>query len=508
MLHKLPSDLGDVDAKNDELLKDAFIKTASYTLVLDDRHGIIHGRKGIGKSALVEMLPSLEQNNPRWSDIFAAKSPPIQFSDLEQDFKSHAVLSGLGYSGFFSQMWEHFIYDTCMKLILKRYRNKPIIGDLEVMHNYLRSTNQLDEDSVTSVFTFMTTLVSSIEPTFSVGPTKLKVASIGALRTYFQTHHNYGGAVAALHNFMSSHEERILFLIDDIDVDVRSTSPRPIVADFFESLISVTTDVISPHMREHQKLPSRIHVKTFLPTDIFSWLKLRHRDKVSGRVAEISWTSEELTKMFCERLRQRCRAGKMPYDEVLKKYFLEKIYDEYGRPRPVIPYILDNTFYRPRDVLNLYSELHKVLKPDTKITETELCEAISKYISSLVDYVLDEYHFVEPDLKDIIEKFAGEPVVYSYNEAYLRVCSKSKGSVDTKKAADYIRSLWEMGFFGIVKKRPSILGQETELYGLSVGYHYQERNLTLNRAQTLVIHPVFRHQLGLVNNAKEYFGRA
>lgn len=509
----LPEDLGNIDATYDDLLnEDTFVQTACYGKVLDDKNYIIVGRKGVGKTALARMIPSRECNNPSWKAICLASTPNVHFSDLAESLETHDTLKNISSPDFFYQLWEHFILTNCMKLIVRTCGKSPYTGVFATMYEYLKGIGQADLDFVSTVARLCTSLVECVAPSLSLGIVNLKVGSGDRIRTIFDRQHNYGAAVSALRDALRSETFRILYLIDGIDENIMKDSSPDVVFHFVSQLLALARDVNYGSTTAH--LPNfarHITVKAFIPTDIYSWLEMRHADKFRQYKYELTWTHDELREMFRRRLSEICRLGNMPFENVLHKYFGGSIYDTFGNRRDVFTYVVDHTFGRPRDIMNLYRELKSLLAPEQKISVAAAYKAIAEYISLTIDTIIDEYKFVRPDLDEILLKFDKSNSILTYDDILFAVASKEIVALNLNEVHRVIHMLYEIGLFGILRydsdaSRISTHSKKTPLHSLLVEYCYDRRQRTL-KGEYFVMHPIFRYEFSMVDNTDEFFSR-
>ena len=505
MREMLPDSLGNIDALYDDLLNDdTFVQTKCYTEVLKNDNFIIVGRKGVGKTALARMIPVREEQNPRWSAVKLAWSPEVYFDDIAKDFNNIDALKAISTSEFMYQLWEHFIFENCMKIVLSKVCDSPYTGDESVVYEYLKSIGQADLDTIASMSKFFSGLVELISPSVEVGAISVTTGSGEKLKSFFDSKHNYSKAVDAMLRLMSSFDYKILYLIDDVDENITKSSSHNLVQDYVWQLIKVITDInkgVKGRVpKKHQGL---LQVKAFVPTDVYSWLELRHTDKHRSNKYELRWSDDELRSMLGKRLAELCKLGNMPYEGIMRKYFGDRIYDPYGKPRDIFNYMIENTFGRPRDIMNLYRELKDVLTGETLSTDRAY-QAISDYMVYTIDTIIKEYSFVQSDLEEILYSFDKADALCNYEYIRLRVASKDVAAVPLKDVKDVINRLYEIGLFGILCG--DVINHSPPLHSLTVEYCYDRRRKP-TQMMDFVMHPVFRYVYSMKDNSREYIKR-
>ncbi len=394
-------------------------------------------------------------------------------------------------------MWEHFILESCMKLALKKLAEDPYTGDCAVIFNYLKSINQTELDVISSISQFFSSMVELIMPAIEIMGVKINTGSGEKIREYYDSKHNYKEAVNSLYSLLINENFSILFLIDDIDENLTKKSNERIVEDFVRQLLKVITKLNYEFINNP---PPIISIKAFIPTDIYSWLDLRHEDKFRSNKYELRWTDEEMRAMFRNRLSELCRLGKTPFDSIMKIYFGDYIYDIYGNKRDIFTYMIENTFGRPRDIMNLYKQLKFVLGGHS-ITTDAAYNAISDYISETVDTIIKEYSFAQPHLYDVINEFTKSDSLCNWEYIRVRVAEKAGAALPIKDVENVISTLYEISLFGVFIDAPK--KPLPPIHSLDVEYCYDRRRKSLKRLN-FVMHPIFRYEYLMRDNSKDY----
>ena len=504
MKSSLPDDLGNIDALYDQLLSDeTFVETKCYEEVLKQDNFWIIGRKGVGKTALARMIPEREEDNPRWDYIYLANSPDVYFNDLSSDIKNNESLKRISQPDLMFQLWEHFILENCMKIVLKEVVKSPYTGEASIIYKYLKSVGQADLDCISSMSTFFGAMIELMLPAITADVTSIKLGSGEKLQTYFNERHNYRNAVKALKVLMIDNDYKILFLIDDLDENLEGEIDKELVFDFVLQLLEVVKEFNFAVRGKWNGIDRKhLSVKCFVPTDLYSWLALRHVDKARAHKYELNWDKDELQSMLRKRLAELCKVGKMPFDEIMHKYFCEGIHDTFGKSREIYSYIIENTFGRPRDIMNLYIKLSPVLgKGDFSLEVGN--KAIVDYISNTVLTIIGEYKFVQPFLADILDSFEKKNAVCSYEDIRGLVADKTDSiSLDPSKLKKIIDQLYEIGVFGILGSIPSF--PFMPIHSWDVEYCYDRRRTSIKKLETFVFHPIFRAEYSMIDNSTKY----
>jgi hypothetical protein len=507
----LPNNLGNIDASYDQILPSTFVTTHSYDEVLQKDKFIITGRKGVGKTALARMLPEREKNNVQWNKIILSDAPEIFFDDLSSDFRNNNSLSKLSTSEFMKQMWEHFIVESCMKVVLDELDNRDDSKDIALIKKYLESVGQLKESKLSNIASFFANMLDLITPELELDKVKISVGSGEKIMKIFEKKHNYIEALTSLKVVLENNNYNILFLIDDIDEHLDKYSNEEIFKPFVEQLIMVSRSLNYGNASANIYLGDCLTIKVFLPTDVYSWLEMRHTDKFRSHRMELLWKDSELKEMFRKRLLELGRLKKLSLEDLLNNYFGEGVYDTYGKRRDLLGYIIENTFGRPRDIMNIYSQLKYYLRNHSLYTDNGYY-AIADYVSETIQSIISEYSFVQPNLDYILQGFVGANAVLKYSDVYQIVLEKNANVISEQEVDKIINTLYEIGLFGLMSrdKNPfydNLLTQKTPIHSLKVEYCYNKRTTlrTLKRSDShLVIHPIFRYEYSIRNNLSDY----
>jgi len=288
-------------------------------------------------------------------------------------------------------------------------------------------------------------------------------------------------------------------------------------------------------LRETQTY-GNVHCALAIPQDRFEELRLRESAQYEvSFMDKILWTPLQLLEYF---VRRCCFAMGMPmkcktaedliraYKDVLKSLGIS----EYVQNRTVrevredfLLYLIRHSMWRPRDIQRYFlkyceetlSRLKQQLDADSSNLITEVIRAESSAI--LDGEFFYEYQLEYPLLEDVINRFKGQPNVFSDEKLRNDILGKKGLSVDYNKMSNdqIIVRLYKVGFLGVRKLRALhkeyCVRQKNQLAYYSFYYNDPERNVRtlfgggakLSEGNSWVIHPIFYDRLDI--NATKNF---
>ena len=520
--------LGKPIAENDTLLKEVFVTTEIYQMIVDktDQNCFIVGRTGSGKSALFEKL---EED---WPDQVVRINPAqlaIPHVLNLKDFRS--ANPGQNFQRFWSVLWEHVIVT---KILQHRISNK------YARKNFLRSIiEQFDSDNKHQSFVDYVDRFESIF--WADGKTQVEEiikSQAGGGNVEASLGHKGIGVKANAEDSYSIEEKSVhsggysplinidllkqlddvievlndeildkhnftYVVIDDLDKDW-------IDEDFYLQLIFALIDVAREFLPKEN-----IKVLIALRTDIweridFSKLAKKQEEKYQFVSLNLNWTSLELENILDKRvnlvsqklnLSMQTTLDLLPHPDAIK-----------GDP---LKYIFDRTLYRPRDAIDFMNTGLEIAIGKDALSWDDLKIAEIKYSERRLGSIRDEWATNYPGLDKVCEKFKKQKAYLSKTElqaillecAYLQVYTTPDNnwkwlSSVTREAFQAHPSwyeacypllciLYEIGFIGIAKE---IDGEIT--YILDNDYLINRED-TFDEYVYFGVHPMFHKALNI-----------
>ena len=391
-----PNVLGDVRAEADNaMLSQAFVETPDYRALIESHdRTIIVGRRGTGKSALVQALHHHWSKNDK---VDVLRVVPEEYQTLA--LRPLASLFGPVFEHIRAGIriaWRYaFIMETFrIKSRHYRFKHRPA-------NNFLRSElRQWNNLGANVLRKFHALLKSSIDKTIS------PEARIGDLADRLKIQE----VEQSIEEIAKETPQELVILIDCLD---EGYQPDHTGIGVIDGLIQGAIDV--------KAKPLGVKPFIFLRDNIFR--SVQHLDKdysrnIEGSVLRLHWDERALYNFVTKRIRV---AFSIPQESSNRVWDSVTTGDLKGNAG--FQSILRMTLHRPRDVLSLLNEAffqtsrlghHKI---DLKDVE-DAGKSISK--ARLSDLVA-EYHALFPSITSLIELFRGLPAEWEVSELSSKV---------------------------------------------------------------------------------------
>lgn len=332
-------DWGEDEAKNDESLDRYFVEFPGYEKILTGKKRYIIGRKGTGKSAILQKL-RLQANSDAtsfYSDI-SLRDFPLN------DFKALGDRSLQDKSKYVSA-WKFLILTEMASLIthdnsieesleldaLKKFINDNFPNGISVAETI--SKLRQNENKIAMVLSIL-----SGEHTSSSG-----------METTAQIHYNK--AVKTLEElFTNIHSTSSYFLfIDELDEGYRSKNSNLNLVIL--SLLRATDEIFNFFKKNEVKcIPVLV-----LRSDIFDSLEDNDLNKLDDYVLRLNWTTNENDPWSLKQIAEKRIAAtiKETYPDFETDDYWSLIAENDTVPKGLWQYICILTFSRPRDIIKL-----------------------------------------------------------------------------------------------------------------------------------------------------------
>ena len=490
MLKKV--DFGNCIAEKDsDMLDKAFIETPYIKDALLDEKRLIVGRKGVGKSAIVEHLKRTNGDN-----CLVFRPRDLRFTEFQSFYELSLKYKDLDSSSLLQYVWEIIILGMVMGNVTSdKYNLSP---EAKTMRAFYSQYGNGEEDFIGRVLTY-------IEKSLRNAPAGVKIISdiLSHSRKGKDIDTSFKKAKEALKNYLSKREERLLVLIDNIDE--RWVSENAISTSIIKALVQMTRE-LSPY-----EFSPNLIIKCFIPMDMAEEaLQTRHEDKTYPEVCEIKWTRDTLLQLIGARIAISCnlRRGKdfiTNYQYCWERIFSKSGYNLLGKFEESFDYILRHTLYRPRDIIRYCDHLVKETLKQDENSDLVPFNLIQKH---LVELAKDSIRFLKSEfnakiekkiMEEIITEFVGLSNILTYDDfiAICEICTKWKKTCTQNEIANL---LYEIGFIGAILIEPTsrTLPKPSRKFVFS----FAERDQNLRRSVGLCIHPLFYEYLSIEANTE------
>jgi hypothetical protein len=380
-------DFGPTDAKGDPRLADYFLKTAAYHAVKDGRASFVIGRKGTGKTAIVEII---QQNSTNFHDQFSIvlsfkNAPTVHLYD-SRDPGFHAPNQ-------FVSIWKFLIALEGAKLLLKDQSINS--DDKSQLEDFLRSNfGNLDVASLDAVQTLK-------EKSWKVGlsmPVKgLPSGEIGrSTRDLSTTEIHFGrAATTLLEKLKSIHSDHSYYIFfDELDEDYS------LGKQYFDLLISLFKAVYQ--VRQEFSMALRLHPVILLREDIFVRLDDHDLNKMDDYLVRLRWTSDphrqtqfSLRRLINERI--RANLGLKHFTDLWGSFVDEENWG--GKPaKTAWAFLANRTMDRPRDIIKSIKSCQPFEK-EAKLTVEAIDLSALPYSEWFANELANEMHRELPEYR-------------------------------------------------------------------------------------------------------------
>lgn len=180
------------------------------------------------------------------------------------------------------------------------------------------------------------------------------------------------------------------------------------------------------------------------------------------------------------------------YKEIYNQWFPEQIHD-------IEPasYILNNSWYKPRDIVRLISSAqNSIKKNDTSFNQSVFDSLRKKYSEDSLIEIREELRalYTSEEIEIIISCFTGYKTVFSYNKLKERIQNYFSETLLDKKLNTILQDLYRLGFLG-------------NFLPVSQSYRWQHKgdnSLIISDEWRMVIHYALHSALSL--NSRQNYG--
>lgn len=504
--------------------KQRFFTKTRFSQRLNERNvGLISGRKGSGKTTLVQ-IRELEASSEEFFPVI----------DIAVDgWNLHALIQGKAYrqvhgdfeyadmleARFFDYAWAGFVA-LCMCESVRRAMYKhgsssdELIEDRDVALEFDRIVSAgPDEEkanyadlfllSVTAVRSFIQKVVDEANAT-SEDKFKLDIQTRLSITNFLESllGTNFTRITVPITRLGS---KRFLFCLDRFDNEIQQyrkenvglTETQKMVRaqreiEWLGSLMMFVQRTIrlgkeSPEWRAYS-LFSAVKFFVVLPYDREIELSSLHRDAVAGeRIEEIRWQPKELLTMLRKRIQAiydismedlKKRSGEPPEERFNRCLALacpdlpHEVYVSVGRRNFDIDLFLDvlrHSFFRPRDVIIYYAAIlgyyDTMVKRGRKIDIESIREAISHETRTIVDFeFIGELKDSWTNILEVLDCFKGREQIMTARRLEEIIGPVEfvfyERSLRVTKFSEKINFLYELGFLGY--KNPRQVGKKND----------------------------------------------
>lgn len=462
-------------------LEEYFVESESYNRVRRGHKRIIIGNRGIGKSAIFQMLARRERDTGSYVIELAPEEYSYELlgqTMVREDSGSWAKL------GAYAAAWKYLIYVLIMKEISKKRAH--VKGGAGDIYKYVRDNHSNSQQSKLSALVSYLKRLEGIK--IGKYEASLKARELEKLYKLEEINH----LLPSLRKVASAH--RIIVMVDELDRGWDSSEDaRAFVAGLFQACISINSI--------HENL--RIYMS--LRQELYDDIPALYDDaqKFRDLIENIHWNEGSLLNLIAKRIRHSMPALAQCDDQACWDALFPP--GSGGRGWNSFNYMIDRTLYRPREIIQFCGEAveHTRSQSGLPVRRPAIAEAERIYSAERARDIAAEYRFQFPGLLSVLESFRGRPGVFDREDLEFLCLELITGETPAPSAGDWlenctptelIETLWDVGFLCAETARASVARQPTR--GGYLGVH-QARHLNLAASQRFQVHPMFWAYLGV-----------
>jgi hypothetical protein len=521
--------------------------------------GFLVGRKGVGKSAITQILPQI--TSPRPKSVLRFSFDQLEWGRLVRLVESRREDDKIfGKTEYLRRVWESFF----LFMIALHQRNQ--LSEIDVIRSPLFNTTKNCDwtDALKLAFTQILTTAGSLAADvretisaeiFPLVGSRLAIATLGE------------GVLKWVLTYIAKFKSNEICIVgDDFNIAVSVPEERLAARHYAEAekniIISLAEFITSDHRDKKSIIPkSSCRFLVAVPNDRMLLIKSSLRDGIKARICNLYWTGIELSSLIRKRLaalalirdfefefsdaaklREQLRFQnwsrvdpKNPnearnglrlldrFDKVSGKLLpelpgkIEFMFNDQHVSMSIFSYILRHTLWRPRDMLYYYSalcaEALNARKRSENITIEQVRTLIALRTKTLVELeVIGEYREFHPRIEDALKQFRGANQVFKC-DAFSKLATKTStisrydgGKHDQiepnerlERAYRLFVELFELGLVGFmpadVEKRVILGRQWVFSFQKYLDYSLPAKHI-FERAD-LCFHPMLKEYLGL-----------
>lgn len=537
------------------IFEQIFVKTYAFDKVQKQSSYILIGRKGSGKSTIVDYLAVKSAN--KYKEVVR-----INVNDFNLGFiykfmttqQMHAELELLKRVQIFEVVWELFLYVCCMDVLVDEYQKnrlkKEQILHIQSIERFLRkiapdftkfglSHSGAFQWCYSEVLKYMDDAIRTsrnessgfnYDLSIQLDPKNRKkilqtlitedcLESFDQIIQYCSRHF-----LISLDGFDTAFEEfRIQTLFEKCDQEEKQRRIQ-FEVDWLRGFVHVVFAMKAQQMQA--PLSDITDFCVTIPKDRFFEIQKYERDSYiyTWRYYEIRWSAIELVILLTKRLEvleewqadKKNKTWPQRLEEILKTRFsyipletITTIEDDQHR-LPVFIDVLRHTFWRPREILIYFAKIIAVSKEMQKRNMEITRSVIEKCISDTTREIiktefLSEFQRHCINLEDIIQIFRRQKQILAKSEVQGLLGGVSFKFIDlldpVKKFQTQVEFLYKIGFFGLrankrIKARLKLLHED--VFYFNAGDEPFEVLMQTDFSDCyFIIHPIFCEFLDL-----------
>ena len=463
-------------------LEEYFVESEAYNRVRLGSKRIVIGARGIGKSAIFQVLARRERD--AGSYVIELSPEDYSYELLSQTMASedHGSWAKLG---AYAVAWKYLIYVLIMKEISKKriHLKKGVAGGI---YKYIRDNHSNQQASKLSALVSYLKRLEGIK--IGKYEASLKARELEKLYKLEEIHH----LLPALREIASN--RRVIVLVDELDRGWDSSEDaRAFVAGLFQACISVNS--IHDNLRVYMSLRQELYDDV---PELYDDAQ-KYRDLIET----IRWNDSSLLKLIAKRIRHSMPALAGADDQTCWNSLFSGTPGSRGSGS--YRYMIDRTLYRPREIIQFCTqaiECCRESQPGIPLRHTAVTEAEGIYSAERTKDIAAEHRFQYPGLMNVLEAFRGRTQTLDREDLEFLCLELITGEIpsggtriwlDNCTPDALIEILWNVGFLRAEAGRDADARRAANVSYLGA---HEARHLNMAAARSFQVHPMFQAYLG------------
>ena len=465
-----------------------FVESEAYERVRSGAKRIVLGSRGIGKSAIFQVLAQRERE--AGSYVIELSPEDYSYELLSQTMAAEASGSWAKL-GAYAVAWKYLIYVLIMKEISKK-RTALKKGAGNDIYKYVRDNHSRPQASKLSA------LVSYLKRMegMKLGPYEASIKTRELEKLYKLE--EIQELLPALREIAAS--RRIVVLVDELDRGWDSSEDaRAFVAGLFQACIAVNG--VHPNLRVYMSLRQELY------DDIPELYE--DAQKYRDLIETIQWTETSLLKLIGKRIRHAV----VPLADSDDKTCWDSLFGGVPGPRDnsSFRYMVNRTLYRPREIIQFCTEAAergRDLSLRLPLRHAAVRDAEGLYSTERARDIAAEYRYQYPGLLNVFDAFRGRERHLDRADLEFRCLelitrevpsAGTDGWLDGCTPESLIDILWQTGF---LRAEATLAGGGRRTASDAFHGPHQVRHLNVAAVRRFQIHPMFWSYLGTANGSR------
>jgi hypothetical protein len=462
-------------------LAEYFVESETYDRVRLGSKRIVIGARGIGKSAIFQVLAQRERDAGSYVIELAPEDYSYELLNQTMASEDHGSWAKLG---AYAVAWKYLIYVLIMKEISKK-RIHLKKGAANEIYKYVRDHHSNQQSSKLSALISYLKRLEGIK----IGKYEATVKARELEKLYRLEEINH--LLPSLKEIASN--RRIIVLVDELDRGWDSSEDaRAFVAGLFQACISVNS--IHDNLRVYMSLRQELYDDVPALYD--------DAQKYRDLIETIRWNDSSLLKLIAKRIRHSMPALAAADDETCWNSLFSGVPGSRGKGS--YRYMIDRTLYRPREIIQFCTQAIECCReshPGIPLRHAAVREAEHIYSAERTKDIAAEHRFQYPGLMNVLEAFRGRAQLLDREDLEFLCLELITGEIPSSGTGawlsnctpdELIEILWHVGFLQAEAGRDAD-GRKTTAVSY-LGPH-QANHLNMAAARRFQVHPMFQAYL-------------